>query len=317
MTTKDSLPPYSTVNIKLAEIVAQASTPPSWYESWRSLGPEATDEDRLAVYQAIRDAGSLPCEAGFYLVAWQIDMLTSEAAEEELRELDEELEAIRRAHGLDELDRWPEGQEPDDYREIERQYMAAYDDLFVRKLKQHGEHEMTRLFRTNRVEFDRLHEEGRKLFHGSADTANDELPDWLNVLLDLVAECLEFQSPAGPLGVRWGQDQDAWEVTIYPTPVELVGGASDGELVWHSSFPPRAKVVRLLEAARRTAGRGGRPGRLPMPVAAFLAGAALISVDVLVCVRICFLGVCATCCQLQGRDEWTCGRVTIDTTKPS
>lgn len=79
---------------------------------------------------------------------------------------------------------------------------------------------------------------------------------------------------------------------------------------------PSPDLVRLLEAARRTAGRGTRPGRLPLPVATFLASAALVTVDVLVCVRVCFLGVCATCCQLQGSDQWTCGRVTIDGTKP-
>lgn len=88
------------------------------------------------------------------------------------------------------------------------------------------------------------------------------------------------------------------------------------ELRADEELEPSPDLVRLLEAARRTAGRDARPGRLPMPVAAFLASAALISVDVLVCVRICFLGVCATCCQLQGSDEWTCGRVTIDGTKP-
>jgi hypothetical protein len=82
------------------------------------------------------------------------------------------------------------------------------------------------------------------------------------------------------------------------------------------ALEPSPDLVRLLEAARRKAGRRGRPGRLPMPVAGFLASAALISVDVLVCVRICFLGWCATCCQLQGNDDWICGRVTIDTTKP-
>jgi hypothetical protein len=76
------------------------------------------------------------------------------------------------------------------------------------------------------------------------------------------------------------------------------------------------ELVRLLEAARRTVGRGGRPGRLPMPIAAFLASAARISVQVLVCVRICFFGVCVNCCHLEGSDDWICGRVTIDTTKP-
>ena len=39
------------------------------------MSPDTTEEDRLAVYQAIRRAGSLPPEAGFYLVAWQADAI--------------------------------------------------------------------------------------------------------------------------------------------------------------------------------------------------------------------------------------------------
>jgi hypothetical protein len=230
MTIKDSLPPYSTINAKLAEIVAAASTPPPWYEAWRSLGPESTDDDRLAVYQAVRDAGSLPTEAGFHLVAWQTDLITAEVAQEDLRHLDGQLESIRTAHGLGELDRWPEGKEPDDYREANAQYIAAYDDLFVRLLKQHDEHELARLFRQDRAEFDRRREAGRVFFHGPRDDG-DRLPDWLKILVDLVVDCIEVESPAGPLGVRWGRDDDFWEVTIYPTPVELVGGAVDGEVV--------------------------------------------------------------------------------------
>lgn len=35
----------------------------------------------------------------------------------------------------------------------------------------------------------------------------------------------------GPLGMRYSQDGDCWEVTVHPTPVELVGGRHDGEVV--------------------------------------------------------------------------------------
>jgi hypothetical protein len=56
------------------------------------LGRSSTEEERLAVYQAVRNAGDLPEEAGFYLVAWQVDAIASQRAETELREL-EEIEA--------------------------------------------------------------------------------------------------------------------------------------------------------------------------------------------------------------------------------
>ena len=35
----------------------------------------------------------------------------------------------------------------------------------------------------------------------------------------------------GPLGLRYRQEDDLWGVTIHPTPVELVGGRHDGEVV--------------------------------------------------------------------------------------
>ena len=38
-------------------------------------------------------------------------------------------------------------------------------------------------------------------------------------------------SPMGPLGYRYGEDDGPWQIDLYPTPVELVGGAVDGEVV--------------------------------------------------------------------------------------
>ncbi len=82
--------------------------------------------------------------------------------------------------------------------------------------------------------------------------------------------------------------------------------------------PASPELTKLLKtAARKTEPTGERPPKFPIPVAKFIAKAGLISVDVLVCVRICFLGHCITCCKLEGRDDYICGHVTIDTTKPS
>ena len=54
---------------------------------------------------------------------------------------------------------------------------------------------------------------------------------WLHWLLKAVAECMTTDSPMGPLGYRYGEEEGFWEVDIYPTSVELVGGAVDGEVV--------------------------------------------------------------------------------------
>src|SRR5207253_9016042 len=74
-------------------------------------------------------------------------------------------------------------------------------------------------------------EAGRQFFHGPGgddETADD---DWLDLLQDAVAACIEADSPLGPLGLRYHEEEGFWEIWIYPTPVELVGGAHDGAVV--------------------------------------------------------------------------------------
>ena len=51
------------------------------------------------------------------------------------------------------------------------------------------------------------------------------------VVLGAVVESLEPESPMGPLGLRYHEDAGFWEVDVYPTPVEMVGGADDGAIV--------------------------------------------------------------------------------------
>lgn len=56
-------------------------------------------------------------------------------------------------------------------------------------------------------------------------------PDWLEALLDVVAGSIESHGPQDTLGFRYGEDGGMWEVLVYPTPVELVGGELDGAIV--------------------------------------------------------------------------------------
>ena len=56
-------------------------------------------------------------------------------------------------------------------------------------------------------------------------------PPWLETLVDLVSNCIEAHSPMGPLEYRYSAEADIAELIIYPTPVELVGGAVDGAVV--------------------------------------------------------------------------------------
>ena len=66
----DNHPLYATIDANLGEAAGTSSPPPPWYEAWASLGPQSSNKERLAVYRAVRAAGSVPAEAGFFLVAW-------------------------------------------------------------------------------------------------------------------------------------------------------------------------------------------------------------------------------------------------------
>ncbi len=93
MSPQDTDPLHAAITARLASLVTDLAVPPAWYEAWQSLGPDATEAQRLAVYQAIRDDGVLPDDASFYLVSWQIDALSSLIAEAALGEMDDELSA--------------------------------------------------------------------------------------------------------------------------------------------------------------------------------------------------------------------------------
>jgi hypothetical protein len=50
-------------------------------------------------------------------------------------------------------------------------------------------------------------------------------------LVDKVSECMEPHNVMGPLGYRWQEEDQFWTISVYPLPVELVGGDVDGEIV--------------------------------------------------------------------------------------
>jgi hypothetical protein len=222
---------YAVIHAKLARLSAEAAIPPPWYEAWTRLGLAATDEERLAVYQAVRDAGSLPEAAGLYLVSWQIDALALADADEALGALEDQLEAIERAHGLGEDERWPPGEEPSEYAALQRQLHDAWDVLYAAKLDEFGEPALARLYRTDPERFEQLQEAGRQFFHGSEAGDDEEATEWLDELLDAVSACVEADSPMGPLRLRSWEEEGFWEIWIYPTAVEVVGGVHDGAVV--------------------------------------------------------------------------------------
>jgi hypothetical protein len=244
--SKDNRSLYAVVDAKLAAIAAAAEPPPTWYGEWSKLGPQSTHETRPAVYQAVRDTGSVPPEAGMFLVAWTLGLISYTRAQEALRDLEDELEQLQRKHGV--ADDWAGGvDEPDEVREMKRRYRDARHRLYATVLEEFGERELARLFRENDDEFQDVYEVGRQYFHwpedhggGEDDIWLDPLRDagepedviWLDALREAVADSIEPESLIRPpLDLRYHQEQGFWDVCVYATPFELVGGARDGDIV--------------------------------------------------------------------------------------
>jgi len=80
--------------------------------------------------------------------------------------------------------------------------------------------------------------EGREVANGVVSalpleerTMAHRAPAWMENLVEVISECVEAQRPMGPLGYRYLAQGDPCELMVYPTPVELVGGAEDGAVV--------------------------------------------------------------------------------------
>jgi hypothetical protein len=58
-----------------------------------------------------------------------------------------------------------------------------------------------------------------------------EAPQWLMSLVDAVGNRMEPHSATGPLAFRWRQEGDFWEIAVYYTPGEVIGGAEDGAVI--------------------------------------------------------------------------------------
>ena len=164
MSTPDDDLLLTAVNIKLTGIAEASRSPPSWYGDWKRLGPESTEEERLAVYRAIRDSGCLPGESGFCLVSGQVEVMANLEAETSLRDLNDRMEAVEKAHKTEKGKPWPNDQVPEEYKELWRQYQDAWDEIFVRKLKAFGEQEMADLYSAAPEHFNRCYEIGLQYF---------------------------------------------------------------------------------------------------------------------------------------------------------
>jgi hypothetical protein len=169
----------SAVHATLAAVAETSTVSPPWRDALSRLTPDSKDEERLALYQAVRDSGRLFDDEGLYLVARQIECMVDVEAAAILHDLEGRMEAIARKSGLAEDERWPEDEVPPEYEKLSRQYQEQWDELYVNKLDAFGEVEIANLYRTDPDEFARRYENGLQFFQRPAEeeqaVSSDEL----------------------------------------------------------------------------------------------------------------------------------------------
>ncbi len=157
--------------------------------------------------------------------------MASMDAEISLGHLDARMKAIEKTHGLAEGEFWPPGKVPKEYEKLRQQYQAVWSRMYIAKLEQFGEHKIAQQYRAHPEGFQRRSEAGRVFFHGPKKPEDSDAPEWVYELAEAVAGNMTSMSGPGPLGFFYREEDGLWELVIYPKPVELVGGAEDGEIL--------------------------------------------------------------------------------------
>src|SRR5689334_10776033 len=67
-------------------------------------------------------------------------------------------------------------------------------------------------------------------WHPSRRTRMSRMPAWIQPLVEAVNASMSANGPEGPLGLRYRQLAECWDLLLYPLPVEMIGGAHDGGL---------------------------------------------------------------------------------------
>ena len=75
-------------------------------------------------------------------------------------------------------------------------------------------------------------------------------PDFISSLANSVAACLTSFEPIPPVGCHFADSEVGWEVTVFPSMTEIVGGPDDGLRTAARVCVDVASVVSLFSAVR-------------------------------------------------------------------
>lgn len=120
---------------------------------------------------SLRDAGRVSSQEYVFMVAYAVECINDERSmsgsyDEALTAINDRIDAIRNEHGLDEDEYFLTDEAPPEYLELVRQCDEIFDQKFAETLREAGATELAELFCSNRSEFYRARERGRRaLFH--------------------------------------------------------------------------------------------------------------------------------------------------------
>lgn len=126
------------------------------------------DAQLLLTFQEARDTGTVPLDAGFFLVAHILLAMADEAlaADARVRALNGELEAMERDAGLEVDTFWAPEDIPEEWEALLVEYEMACDEARAAFFRDAGEEVMAEVFLHDRAAFIRQFESGRRFFHG-------------------------------------------------------------------------------------------------------------------------------------------------------
>jgi hypothetical protein len=153
----------------LSTIRAKAGA--SWSADFERQVNSPSSEERLAAYQAIRALGCFPPDAGFYLVAYTIDLIADQRVEEAiaagpLKPISDRMDGLKRAHGLEVDEEWPPGGELDEWRALVTAFHETVEGIRAAVFRHYADPEMAGLFLNDQAEFENRMEAGRQCFFG-------------------------------------------------------------------------------------------------------------------------------------------------------
>jgi hypothetical protein len=244
---------YTCIDAKLRQIVEASKTRPAWLKAWeRSMRgrrglikpggeQEANPAEPLAVWQAVREAGSVPEDAAFYLIADQIKFMTEVLIGEAINEIDRCMDKLYAEHGFEDW-RAEAHRDSEDFLDYATRFPLGWDRLYHGMMQEHGEGDMARLYRTDRERFEERIAAGELFFYpgrAAPQEAPKALPQWVTEFHDAISRsgCIVPLGRGRPKSqVRFGRYRGQPEVWLKVTPTETIRGTRGGEVVAGSFF---------------------------------------------------------------------------------